>query len=771
MKQLYYAFLYMVRGKGNNVIKVISLTIGMIVSVVLFSQVAFEMSYDNFFPEKENLYVLGMRWTIQDEDKGENYVVNSPYGPTMHYEFEEVESAAVMMGRPNEQTFKLGENRFPVKQITVDSLFFSTMGFPLLVNNPDLMVPGGVLLSQSFARRVYGEEDPVGKTIMKDNNAFTIAGVFADIPPNCHLQFEVAQLFRPSLTNWQRNDTYRAYIRLRPGTDFRLVEAKIPDMVKRHYDVEAEKKEGIVKAFSLNPVVKFHSGNKEVRRTCLILSLLAFALLFAAAMNYILISISSLAKRAKAVGIHKCNGAVNRSIFAMFLSETLYLTLISLLLSLFTLLLFRSRIETLIKADFSAIFTLSNLWVVLAILVVLFLATGVIPARIFSSIPVVQVFRSYSDNKKKWKQSLLFAQFSGISFIITLLVIIIAQYQMMLFKDLGYSKENLLYTQRLNMTDEQLQTVKEEFLRFPEVSSAGLSCEVPITWPSGDPVRDAQTKESLFTGLFFTMDESFIDTYRMQIIAGRNLTRQSNLSKEAVVNETFVRRLNLKEPIGEKFFYIGSVRTICGVVKDFQYQSFYQDVPPIILLPDSTHQWFPANRLSLSLNVPLTAGLADKLSAKLKELSNDREAAFIPYVETYNNYYKDAYSFRNAVAAASALMLVITMLGLLGFVDDEINRRRKEIAIRKINGAMVADILRLLSKGIAYVAIPAILLGLMFSYIVGAEWLQQFAVKVPLNAVLFTLCGMSVLGTLLFCVVTRAWHTANENPVHSIKSE
>ncbi len=774
MKQLFYTIRYLFRGKENNLVKIVSLTIGLVVSVVLFSLVAFEMSYDNFYPEKDNLYMLRVKWQIRNETPSESVVINAPFAPTMSYEFDEVESATVMRNnnRTIERAYMLNDNRYTGNVIVTDSLFFSTFGLKLLVNNPEMMNSGTLLLSRSFSKLIFGEKDPVGETLLKEDNPLTIAGVFEDIPHNSHLQFDVVELFAPPMTSWQGNDAYRGYIRLKQGVDPKVVEAKIPDMMRRHYDVDAEIKRGTVRTYSLLPVTEYHAGSPEVRRTCLVLSLLAFSLLFAAAMNYILISVSSLARRAKSVGIHKCNGAGNRNIFMMFMNETLVLLLLSFVLSAVIILVFRNPIESLIKTDLTAIFTVDRLWVIFAIIILLFISTGIMPAKIFSSVPVTQVFHTHSDGKKRWKRILLFAQFSGITFILTLLFIIVFQYHMMINNNLGYCTENILYTKQMwNMTNEQLQTAKEELMRFPEVESVALSSDLPLNRFSGDPLKDVETKEDLFTGYLMTMDEDYLNTYEMKLVAGRNLSNQSTLAKEVVINETLVRMLNLDNPVGEKIFYLGDVRTICGVVKDFQNQSYYKDVPPIIMLPDGTHHYFPVNRISIRLNVPLTAQITEQLSEKLKNLANDREATFISYMETYRDIYKDARSFRNSVAVASGLMLVMMLLGLWGFVADEVSRRRKEIAIRKINGARVRDVLVLLSKGISYVALPAIILGLMFSYVVGVEWLKQFAVKISMNVFLFTLSGIFILILLMFSVVARAWNFANENPVNSIKSE
>jgi len=778
MKRLLYSIRYLIKNKGSNIIKIVSLTLGLVVALVLFSQVAFDMSYDNFYPDKERIYSITCKWNINGKEADdEGRIINAPFAPTMSQEIPEVEVGTVMTGWIGDAEYLIDDKKISGKQMIADSLFFQTFGLPVISGNlNDMGKPFHAFVSETFARRAFGEADPLGQRLPDGNNVFTVAGVFKDVPKNSHLQMDLVVAFNTmyewgARPGWQNNDAYLGYVKLVEGANPREVEAKIPDMMRRHYDVEAEIKEGVVREYFLRPMADIHTKDPEVRRTSLILSLLAFALLFASAMNYILLSVSGLPKRARNIGVYKCNGASNQNVFNMFVTETVVLIGVSLISAILIIFAFRGYIGTLVKSDLSAVFAPANLWVSAIVLIILFVTTGVLPARIFSSIPVTQVFRSYADSKKKWKSGLLFVQFVGISFMISLLVIIMMQYHMILNRDMGYDTVQIVRSSSLGrMSTEQLETAKEELLRLPHVESITLTTNTPLDGLNGSPVVDPETKENLFTGRFLLADADFVETFNISFTDGRTFRdATSENTNEVIVNETLIRMMGLEDPVGKRIDYIDKTWTICGVMKDYQSGSVYNEVFPVVVLPLKAIGWQP-NIIIRLVEAP-TKDVLELLSAQLRRYTNNEESMFVSFKEEYNNYYHDARLFRDSVMVASFIMLVISLLGLFGFVEDEITRRTKEIAVRKVNGALALDILRLLAKGITFIAAPAIVFGVVISFVVGSEWLQQFALKIPLHVTLFLLSGIAIFAVTQFCVAARSMPVAMSNPVNYLKME
>lgn len=773
MKSMLYTFRSLLRNKGNNLIKILSLTLGLVVGLVLFSQVAFEMSYDNFWTDKDQVYKIHVRGTFNKGDHYDSEAIYLPYAPTMYHEFEEVIAATnLFYFGSGEELFKVGEHSYPEKTIVADSLYIRTMGIPMISGDPEaLKVAENIYVSEAFATKAFGTLDVVGQKVVKDEQVLTIAGVMKDIPENSHLKYDVIMSLKNQIGDWNpgwdQTDAFNGYIKVAPGTNVEALEAKIPEMMRRHYDVDAEIAKGVVKTFYLKPVTSLHSGTPQVRRMALILSVLAFSLLFAAALNYVLISISSMAARAKVVGIHKCNGATGRNVIRMFIRESGVLLVISLLLAVLLIYVFRRPIEVLIKNPLSAVFSRDNFWVIGCVVGILFVLTGYIPARIFAAVPVTHIFRSYADNKKGWKRILLFIQFSGVSFMVTFLAIIYFQYQMVLNQNIGYSMDNLVFSSGLyTISQEQMETVKTEFFHLPEISNISQS-HLPHRFLSGNSVTHAETGEALFTGRAMYADKHTLETLGLRLLYGRNLSDHSFTNDEVLINETCARMLNVEDPVGYTFLFWaeGRKHTVVGVVEDFQYQSLFEEIPPVILVPE----YLPV--IVAKLNVPVTPLLMEKLNDLLRKHTNNEQSEFFVLQDEYELRYYDTKLFRNSVIISSVIMLIITLLGLIGFVQDEVGRRQKEIAIRKVNGAEAFNILILLSRDVAFIAVPAVILGLIFSYFVGTEWLQQFMVKIPLGIALFGLSCLSVLTILQVCVVMHSWKVAMENPVLSLKSE
>lgn len=791
MKQFYYILRNLAHTRVNSFIKIVSLTLGLAVAIVLFSKVAFEMSYDTFYPDADRLYRLQRIISLEGESAYDGPVINLPVPGAMKNDLLEVEEAVVMQHYIGQEMLLRGDVSYKEKVAVVDSTFFDLFGMQLIEGDKKrLGVASNLFLSESAAKRIFGEQPAVGQTLVfKSNNTTVhIAGIFKDVPDNSHLEFDAVLSLKTNSQHWGDlseswwwlgRDSFLGYIKLRLGVSPEEVEAKLPELQAKYYDVKDAESKGYNISYFLNPVKKLHSGNETMKRMLLILSALAFALLFVSAMNYVLISISSLATRAKSVGIHKCNGATEGNIFSIFLLETLILVFISLILVALLLFAFRGSIEGLLQNSFASIFSLNNLWVTLLVIAVLLLLAGIIPASIFSAIPVTQVFRVKTANKRQWKQLLLFFQFAGIAFVVSLLLIVINQYNMLLNKDLGYTTENILVSRSTEgITGEQFDLVRAKLRQMPRVHSVSISRDLPVNGASGDHVYDESGENTLFSSRFIDVTPDYLETFGIELIAGNGFPEEIVEGYSSVlINESFMRSMGWKDsPIGKTVkMGIGKVQVI-GMVKDYQLGGLYatksamfKDIPPLVM----TAKFPPYGGWnSLIVRVDhLDTELRDEITQILRTTLDNKESYFAEYKALVDEQYLSAKLFRNSIIVASLLMLFITLLGLIGYTSDEIARRSKEIAIRKITGATALNILRIISRDILTISLPAIVIGIMISYVTGAQWLQQFAIKIPLSVALFLSSALLVVAMVLTCVIVRTWEVANDNPVNSIKAE
>ena len=768
MKQLYYTIQTLLRGRGSNVIKVISLTLGLLVGILLFARVAFELNYDSYYSEPENLCIT-LRTGISDGIKKEPNIDN--YGKlaeAIRENFpDEVEDATVLDLFSQSPLYHEGKKMEHVILATSKSHVFSTLGIKVLLGDVSQLDRVDVIfISRSLARRLFADANPIGKTInIEIDYPLTVQGVFEDIPENTEFHFDGVYSFDTRSKQygserggWGYDSSYHCMVRFRHPDEREKVEVRMPEMLKKYiHNYKGQSEE-----YSFMTPSQYHLQKPESRKIVMILSILGFAILLVAGMNNVLISVSSLAQRAKSVGIHKCNGASDGHIYRMFLYESALLILLSLLFVTVLLFTFKLEIEDLSGASLKALFTWQTLWVPILVSLVLFLVIGLFPGKLFAAIPVTQVFHRFTAHRFVWKRSLLFIQFTGIAFILGLLMVILLQYHQVMTRDMGYKVDNLAVGwspyREIDKMDGILRglPIVEEFCNASTIIYGGYM---------GQPYTDAHGKE--FMGRIEFVDEHYVPVMGLQIIKGRNIQQD----KEILINEEMVRQIGWTDsPIGKNLEDgKNNFGTIVGVVKDYVVQSAYMPQAPVALM--SNLEWMNVlNKRNIILKEPFGENLA-KINTLMKEAFPTVDIVFRSARQEIDKQYQEVRRFRNVVIIASIAILLIALMGLFGFVNDEIQRRSKEIAIRKVNGAEVPDILRLVSGNIFWTALSAVLVGIVFAYIVSNKWLEQFSDRVSVNGGHFLVVIIIILLLIMGSVIGRYWNVANENPVNSIKNE
>ena len=555
--------------------------------------------------------------------------------------------------------------------------------------------------------------------------------------------------------------------------------SSVYEMQKRHQPLEELEQMGLKLTYTFLPLSQVYSNTPEIRQMAFMLTLLAFAILFTAVMNYILIIISSLVGRSREVAVHKCYGASGGNISRLILAETLLHVFLSLGVAILLILAFRGTIIDLLKASLGALFSWHSCLIMLGICIFVFVLTGFIPAYLFQRIPVASAFRSFKESRRYWKLILLFIQFMSASFLVTLLIIIGMQYDRMLKDDPGYTYDKLLYCDTQGIPILARQQAIEKLRSLPEVESVFTCSVLPIYSGSGNNVLLPNDERGELFNIFdlYWADADFIPEMNIKMLEGTSFQRGVTSPTDIVVSKQFVEKIT--QMTGWKDGVIGKsviitehqdlgACTIIGVydmrmgaaadgaVNNHPSALFYSEDPsPYVMI--KLHELRSEN--------------IQKVSDVLIKALPDKDILVTPYKTSMINLYSGSRLFRDSVLIGGIVSLIIALIGLIGYTNDETVRRSKEIAIRKVNGATAENIIYLLSKEIIYIALPAIILGIISSWIVGEKWLQQFSDKVPLSLVLFIASAFAVLIIVVLCVIFRAWSVANENPVISIKSE
>lgn len=772
MRQIYYTIRTLLRERGSNIIRVISLSLGLTIGILLFSQIAFELNYEQCYPDAERLALV--RCQMTNLNTGET--AGDEGGTSYDYTVFDVTAATLAQDMPNEiemascvfpfggaNIYKEDKLLSDINYIYADTCFFQTFGIPVLKGNPkDMIMPGSVFVSEHFARETFGDENPVGKVLsIQKQEELTIRGIYKDVPENTMLTHDFVISIHQNGgyhagAGWGGNDVFYAFLRLRDASDIDKVNANIQRVIGKYTSLEFD---GWKVEFSAIPLVKRHLDSPDVQKRLVIYGFLGFAIFFVAIMNYMLISIATLSRRAKGVGVHKCNGASSANIFNMFLAETGILIVISVLLSFLLIINTRGLIEDLLSVRLSSLFTWETLWVPLLTVFVLFILAGGIPGRLFSRIPVTQVFRRYTDGKKGWKRSLLFVQFTGVSFVLGLLLVTLLQYSHLMNRDMGIVVPGLAQAQTW-LPKESVEHVKDELRRQPMVEGVTVAVNGVLGeyWTRGLIGNDGKRIATLN---FNSCHYNYPEVMGIKIIEGTTIKKQDDL----LVNEELVRLMKWTDgAVGKKLNDVQG--TIVGVFRDIRNTSFYASQSPIVLIGDENAN----HAFDVRLKEPYDENLK-RLNEFVESTFPNVSLRFVLVDSMVKDIYKNVYRFRNSVWITSGFILLIVIMGLIGYVNDETQRRSKEIAIRKVNGAEASHVLRLLTRDILYVSVISILIGIVVSYFAGQAWLDQFAEQIDLNPLLFVGTALSVQLLIVICVVLKAWHIANENPVNSIKAE
>ena len=681
-RHIYYTLQSLLHKQGSNAIKIISLALGLLMSVFLFARIAFELSFDNFYHDSDNLYIVKTGWLKNGVLEGnESRFTIIPIPAAIAEEFpEQVESSTVSCSL-FDNSFQLGERQLDMSTVMADTLYFSVLGLEMIEGNPqDLAGPDVVFLSAKSAKEAFGDENPIGKTLRYDfwgyQTTLLVKGIFADIPLNTSLERRPEAIISfPTIgrhlkwnLGWQSGGNYDGYLRLRSPQDADWLNERMSIAIARHIPPES----GLELSVRIVPIHNLHVETPQVRKMIWIMFFLGIVLLFTTALNYVLVSVASLTQRAKAIGVHKCSGASGSSIFSMFMVETAIVVGLALLLIGLLVYIFHEKMEELAAVPLSALFDWQNLWAPLSVILLLFILGGCLPAMLFARIPVTQVFRRYTSGRRGWKRVLLFVQFIGAAFILGMMLMVVSQYSYVTTRDRGWRPERVAYTTQREVDGNSLRSLVGSLPYVEGVASA----ERPILWfGSNQPILDNQGNE-LFYPRNTWFDSDFLPFIGLRLKEGHNLTGEGQL----LVNSVFCEKMNWTDsPIGKR---VNDYGTVVGLLDSFSFADMPNDNLPVMV------EWTgkTAATLHVRLKEPLDENLA-RLNEEMHRIYPQKSLVFRSVEQEMRSYAESVRVFRDVTLLVSLTILFIILMGLIGYVNDEIRLRSKEIAIRKVNGA------------------------------------------------------------------------------------
>ena len=789
--------------KGYAAINIFGLAIGLASAILIMLYVQDELSYDKHHKNLEQIYRITSHGRFQSDDMNQA-VTGNPVGPAMKSEFPAVKEF-VRLQALDKSEFRIGEKKFIEKEVLfADSSIFDVFTIPLLKGNKDkaLASPNKVVVTQSTASRYFGDEDPIGKTITwhDRDKELEVTGVVADCPETSHFQYELLVSYvssrQASNPIWLSNLVH-TYLVLQEGMAPKEIESQFPKLIKKYIGPEVERffgssleefnESGNNWGYKLQPLedIYLHSGlDMEIGETgnmndVYFFSIIAIFLIFIAVINFMNLSTAKSANRAKEVGVRKVTGSFRKQLIFQFLTEAFVITFMALVIATVFVELSLPAFNNFTNKNLAIQYLQEPgfLLFLLSLGVFVGLLAGSYPAFYLSGYKPVAVLKGKLGSGSK--NSRLRSTLVTFQFIITIVLfistfIVNRQMEFIKNKDLGFQKDHVMVVNQVNALRANTDAFEQELLKNSHVKRVSYSRGVPgeIGGKTAFYPEGVSSKESIILNFTYT-DDHFDETYSIEMEEGRYFSEDySSDSLGVVINKAAQRKLGYESPLGKRLYLIqGDGNNIefrvLGVMKNFNYESLHHNIEPLVV-------YYMNNRfskMSVKISPDNVNETVDFVKSKWGEFVQATPFNYSFLENDWEAKYRKEQRVGMIFKSFSILAILIACLGLLGLASFMAEQRMKEIGVRKVFGASIASIIRLLSREIVVLIIISTLVSWPIAYYLMNNWLNDFAFRVDLNLLVFIFSSLLAFLVAFFIVGYRAYKTAVTNPANSLRDE
>jgi len=792
------------RQRAYILINILGLSIGIACSLLIAIFVISEASYDRYNVKKDRIFRLILNGKIGGQEINGAYT-SAAMGPTMADEFPEIEDFLRLNGRGptvveyNDQTFTEDD------MIEADSSFFNFFSIPVLKGDPNnlLNAPRKVVLSESTAIKIFGDENPIDKALKigSDSVRYIISGVMADVPDNSHFKANIISSFmtnpRSNSPVWLSN-SFSTYILLKPNSSIVTVDAKIPELLVKYVGPEIQQYMGITLSdfeaqgnrygfysqnlteIHLDPTVQQVFEEASDPKYLRIFGSIAILIVLIAAVNFMNLSTAQASKRAKEVGIKKIGGSSRGMLITQFLSESFILSFTSLVFAVIIIKVALPYFNNLLGANLEL--NLLGYWYTIPVLILFTLLVGFLagsyPALFLSSFNPYEVLKGSVRNSMKngrLRRVLVVFQFAVSILLIIGTMIMYMQIKFMLNKDVGFDKEQLIVINRAEALNPGMKAFKDAVRDIPGVINIASSTAVPGRTNNTNGYMIEGKKDETFLMGTSWVDYNYLETYGMTLISGRSFDQSFTSDREAcLINEAAIKDFNITDLDKTRFMEprdsgVVNYIPIIGVVKNFNFESLRNPINPYILkFQDDNNLW---GYLSVRLTAQNYSGVISDIENIWKEFTANAPLQYYFVDEDFEQMYIQEKQNAQMAVIFSVLAIFIASIGLFGLTSFTVDQRTKEIGVRKAMGSSVAGIYFEISKEIIILVSISALIAWPLIYYIAGNWLENFYYRINPGAFSFIAGFTLALGIAIITISYRILRAARVNPALSLKYE
>lgn len=788
----------LLKKKGYSTVNIFGLALGISCCILIFMYVSYERSFDGYHEKKDRIYRLTHGHKTNSPD---TYWVwgNAPIGPAIKDNFPEIDKVVQFSGR-SDILLTNGDVAHQEEGVFfMDSTAFDVFSWKLLKGNPKtaLAAPYSIVLTESTARKYFGNEDPLGKSLKGsqaagrgDAGEYLVTGVMQDVPLNSHFRFNALlslSTFRKSLpdifTMWGYVDFYTYFL---ANDQFNLAqfESKIPAFLDRMMEDPESKYNIIVEPMSemyLGTTAQRQPGETGSIANLYIFSVIGLFVLVIAIVNFMNLSTARSMERGKEVGIRKSIGAARGHLISQFLGESFVIVAISMIAAIGLVALALPAMNNITgrAMQLMEFVTPQNIGILLLATVIIGTVAGSYPSFVLSSFNPVSVLKGVSKSNRtsiNLRRGLVIFQFSLSIALIASTLVVSSQMSHILNKSLGFDKEHMLildynYDEAVN---DKREVLKTEMEALPDVMSVAFSRSVP-----GSYFPNAYTEITLPDGELkgypqpvFQVGVDFINHYNLELAAGRSYSRDfpADTIGGLVINEAAARQYGYTNPadiIGKRYKQWGREGEVIGVVKDFNFVSLHKGIEPLTL----PYEPYASRYVSVKIKSGDMIAAVNAVKAIWMDIAPHRPFLYSFLDDDFDRQYQADFNFKTLFSLFSSLAIFIACLGLFGLATYSAELRTKEIGIRKVLGASINSIVGLLSKDFIVLITVAIVIATPASWYAMDRWLEGFAYRMDIQIWIFMLAGLAALAIAAVTISFQAIKAAKRNPVNSLRSE